>query len=228
VNDETETPPTGEPAGAGDPGGPDPELRIPEHPVGGEPTTGPTPPPVEDTSPKPLAVEEAGHRRVLARAGGPAGGRPGGRRPAGRRPAGRRVGGRPGRTAGREPEGGPHPDGASPPPPEAPASARRPPGEGRGWTVPPARFGGYAAPPSGAHPVGGDRHGPGGPRGPWQFLLGALIGAVRRRPRRRRHRGRHPRRLVEPQPERPPGRNTSVFAEPKDVQASCRRSSPRS
>ncbi len=215
MNDETETPPTGEPAGAGDPGGPDPRAPDPRAPVGGEPTTGPTPPPVEDTSPKPLAVEEPVTDEYSAagaapQVGGPEGGGP--------QVGGPQVGGSEGAGSDGGPGAGgwPAPGWASPPPPEAPASAPAA-GRGAGWTVPPA---------SGAHPVGGDRHGPGGPRGPWQFLLGALIGAVVAA-------------LVaggivaatrddssNPSPSAPLARNTSVFAEPKDVQGVLQKVEP--
>ncbi len=93
------------------------------------------------------------------------------------------------------------------------------------WAVP-AGGGPAAPPPPGASAPGATDRGSPGPRGPWTFLLGALIGAVVAA-------------LVagglviatrddgtDPNPRAPLARNTSVFAEPRDVQGVLQKVEP--
>jgi len=93
------------------------------------------------------------------------------------------------------------------------------------WVVPTAGAP-AGTPPPGAYAAGAADRGSPGPRGPWTFLLGALIGAVVAA-------------LVagglviatrddgtDPNPRAPLARNTSVFAEPRDVQGVLQKVEP--
>ncbi len=248
MNDETEMPPAGPEAprggsgaggtGATPSGGTTPEVTEPE-------VTQPEVTQPEATSPGPLVVETPATDEYAAMgAEEPAEGAPGSSGPAASGPAGPRdpapgwsqppwspPGGEPPPATPAGGAGGagwtvPGPEPAGPPPATGQAGAGSATGRGgAGSAVGTDGDGGAAPPPDRYWPVPTPPARRDASRGPWQFLLGVLIGAVVAA-------------LVaggivaatddgsNPRPSTPLARNTSVFAEPRDVQGVLQKVEP--